>query len=143
MTTKRPRLKVVCMCRGGNVRSVAMKMILNRYLGHSSLACGLDTNDEETRRFLFEWADVIVVMHKEMACYVTDHYQFKLKVVHVGNDVWGDPFNEELQLKIVHILNAQHDDLNPGRLIDPAKVLKRLRDYKLKIESRNAEDAIV
>jgi hypothetical protein len=140
---KRPRLKVVCVCRGGNVRSVAMKMIVNRYLDHSTLACGLDTNDEETRNFLFVWADVIVVMHHDMFASIPPFFFAKTFIFHVGNDVWGNPFDEELQLAIVDLLNGNPIPLNFGRRINPAKVIKRLRDYREKIATRNREDTSV
>lgn len=140
---KRPRLKVVCVCRGGNVRSVAMKMIVTRYLDHSTLACGLDTNDEETRSFLFEWADVIAVMHRDFFDAIPERFFVKTYIFHVGNDVWGNPFDEELQTSIAKLLNENPYPLNFGRRINPKKLVKRLREYREKVATRNREDASV
>ena len=54
-------MKIITMCRGGNVRSVAAKQILNR-LGHEVIAIGADNTNFSTKKFLFDWADIIVVM---------------------------------------------------------------------------------
>lgn len=139
-TEKRIRMKIAVMCRGGNTRSVAMKMILSRYLDHSALVCGMETNDEETRTHLFSWADAIVVMQNTMIDGVPAQFHHKTYLFDVGNDVWGNPFHEELQLRIVELLNT-NPVFNGARVINPEKVLKRLRDYRTKIESRTEDFA--
>lgn len=141
MSDARPRLKVVCICRGGNVRSVAMKMILNRYLDHSTLACGTQNNDEATIRMLCEWADKVVLMSEKLLLpFMLEEYFAKLCIFEVGDDIWGNPFDEDLQVRIAEKLNAESRLFNFGRTINPEKVRRTLRQYREKIDARNLED---
>jgi hypothetical protein len=137
-TTKRPVLKIVCMCRAGMVRSVAMKSILHRYLGHDTLACGFETNSPEALALLFDWADAIVILSVPFLDYVPVELLHKTHIFDVGDDVWGNPFAEELRVRLVELLNA-----NPmfhfGRTLDPDKVVRDLRRYREKIEARKGD----
>lgn len=102
--TGRPTTKVLCMCQGGNVRSVALKYLLH-YGGMKldALACGWESNTDNTRDMLFAWADYIIVMQPQFASRVPAafHYQpggpRKLFCYDVGQDRFGNPFHPELQ----------------------------------------------
>jgi len=150
-------MKIVTMCRGGNVRSVAAKMILHRYYGHEVIAIGADNSSPSTKQFLFNWADKIVVMSSEFLSYlryydedtkidpsfVVNCYDFTNKslLLEVGNDVWGDPFSESLQLKIFDAINAFHfDTLGGFKDVSAQEIINRIRLYKAKIKSRNSTD---
>ncbi len=133
-------MNILCVCRGGNVRSVAAKMILHRYFGHQTLAAGWENNDESTFDYLSNWADRIVVMNEEFKNKIPSVQQDKIIVLHVGNDIWGDPYNEDLQslvfneiLKNSLLVNRKNPSLD--------KVLEKIRDYKEKLKSRNICDA--
>ena len=145
-------MKIVTMCRGGNVRSVAAKMILSRCLRHEVIAIGADNTNYDTKRFLFNWADRIVIMHPDLLKYVSftyfDNYggrprldyTYKTTLLNVGNDVWGNPFNENLQTTIVSLINSNvYSPLFDEKegIIDLAEVIKTLREYKAKLELRN------
>ena len=53
--------KVLCICEGGNVRSVAMAQHLKE-IGHEAIAIGYKYTSEETRKILYKWADRIVFL---------------------------------------------------------------------------------
>jgi len=98
-------MKIVTMCQGGHVRSVALKYIL-RYLNaghHDVIACGWEGNTLETRRMLFDWADVIVIMEPQFEEHVPSEFHCKadgtrrLFCYNVGPDRFGTPFHPELQ----------------------------------------------
>lgn len=95
-------MKVVTMCQGGHVRSVALKYLL-RYQNtppHDVIACGWEGNSPETRAMLFAWADVIVIMQLQ---FVPEQFHTrpdgsrKLFCYDVGEDRFGTAFHPELQ----------------------------------------------
>jgi predicted protein tyrosine phosphatase len=96
-------MKVVTMCQGGHVRSVSLKHLLKYKYGHDTLACGWQSNTDETRAMLFEWADKIVIMQPNMEKYVPEKFHFdsegkrKLFCYDVGEDTYGNPFHQTLQ----------------------------------------------
>lgn len=142
MNTPRPRLKIVTVCRGGNTRSVAMKMILSRYLGHDCIACGVDSNSLETITSLLNWCDAAVVMEESLVEKLPEgaiDKQF-LHLFCVGQDIWGNPFDPVLQAKIVWMLN-EYPIFNFGRVIDWNKVQKDLDRYKEKLTLRALGEA--
>ncbi len=95
----KPTDKVVCCCRGGQVRSVSVRNILaDNYGFRKVLACGLEKNDAETLCYLFAWADVILVVGSpgllEMAPL---GYAHKTRHLDVGPDRWGHYGHPELR----------------------------------------------
>lgn len=153
-------MNIVVMCRGGNVRSVAAKQILSRYLGHEVIAIGADNTNETTKKLVFDWADKIIVMAPEFLKYLEIvvgvntagkklgfFYKNKSILLNVGNDIWGDPFNEDLQTKIVIELNSKspnyYFEITKGKSINLQSVLKRIREYKEKIAARNKSDEAI
>lgn len=131
-TNPRPVLSVLCVCRGGNTRSVAAKMIIHRHLGHDAIAIGVDNNSTETLHKLCKWADMVVVMSRKFEDRIPSGVYI---LIDVGDDIWGNPFHPELQCLIVDLLNAT-PALNFGRTISQDKVITGLRKYRDKIESR-------
>jgi len=104
-------MKIVTTCQGGHVRSVALKYLLTYKYGHEVLACGWESNKEDTRNMLYEWADVIVIMQAEMEKYVdpkhhNDGERRKLYCYDVGEDVYGNPFHPTLQQSLDHMIQS-------------------------------------
>ncbi len=54
-------MKVLCICEGGNVRSVAMAQYLKEN-GHEAIAIGEKYTTDETFDMLSNWADKIMFM---------------------------------------------------------------------------------
>jgi predicted protein tyrosine phosphatase len=104
------RLKVVTTCRGGHVRSVGLKYRLTYVYGHDVIACGHESNSEEVRRMLYEWADVIVIMESYMEEYIPKEFHItkdgkrKLFCYDVGEDRFGNPFHPELQAMLENMI---------------------------------------
>lgn len=104
-------MKFVCMCQGGNVRSVGMAFALKYPHQQDAIACGWEGNTEETRNMLFEWADRIIIMQGEFARYIPDRFKEKLRVVDVGPDRYGSAFHPDLQ-NFVQSVAAQWKERN-------------------------------
>lgn len=85
--------KVVCICRGGQVRSVAARYILADHFGFRKvLACGWEKNDEETVRMLCEWADVVLVVGSADSWVLNSSLvppPNKTVLINIGEDRWG------------------------------------------------------
>lgn len=142
-------MKIVTMCRGGNVRSVALKLILANQLGHQVIAIGADNTDSETKKFLFDWADkVIVLTWKIYYEYAKDCKPFdkKICVLDIGEDIWGSPFHFDLQTKLMARLNAQYykrdnpwECITQGKFLNLEQILNKIKEYKEKLKSRNSD----
>ncbi len=88
--------KILCVCQGGNVRSVALATLLKQVYRQDALACGIEKNQPETVRLLCSWANVIVVMEPQFAEALPTGTA-TLKVCDVGRDRFGRPNHPELQ----------------------------------------------
>lgn len=102
-------MKVVTVCQGAHVRSVALKYLLTYKYSHEVLACGWESNTPETRNMLFEWADIIVIMQKKFEKYIPEKYRDdgdrrKLYCYDVGEDRYGNPFHPELQQMLIQMI---------------------------------------
>lgn len=117
-------------------------MVLHRYFGHETLACGWENNDYRTMSFLVEWADLVIVMHEDFIGYLPTRLQGNASILHVGEDIWGNPFHEDLQLKIFDGIMA-NPVLRNGKNPDRNKVYLKLLDYQQKIKRRNTSDMAV
>jgi predicted protein tyrosine phosphatase len=91
------RKRFLCVCEGGNVRSVGLAYVLKNGYGQDAVACGWRFNSRETLTLLCEWADYVVVMEQKFASKIDARFQAKLRVVDVGPDRFGSPFAPELQ----------------------------------------------
>jgi predicted protein tyrosine phosphatase len=99
--------KVLCMCQGGNSRSVALAFLMKYRYGEDALACSWEKNSPETLKMLFEWADRIFVMQDIFRQYVPIEYHEKLYVVDVGVDVWANGLHPELLNLIISMLEPK------------------------------------
>ena len=88
--------KVVCICRRGQVRSVAVRNILaDRYGFLKAIACGWENNDEATLRMLFDWADFILVVGRGSDWNLNIPPK-KTHLLNVGRDRWSRYDHPEL-----------------------------------------------
>jgi predicted protein tyrosine phosphatase len=96
----KPDDKIVCICRGGQVRSVAARHILaDRYGFKKVLSCGWEKNDSDTVQMLCDWADYILIVGSTM------HWRFstplpKTKLIDIGPDIWGSYNHPDLLAKL-------------------------------------------
>ena len=98
------KMKVVCMCQGGNSRSAGCGFILKYEYGMDALACGWEGNTPETLEMLFNWAEAIIIMEAKFVSYVPDQYRSKVFVVDVGPDRWFNSLHPDLLNTIRPIL---------------------------------------
>ena len=81
-------MKIVTICYGGNSRSVGMAHVLKYQFGHDVLTCSCQTNSDETRALLCQWADVVVVTSTEFLPYIRQEFIKKTVVAELGPDKW-------------------------------------------------------
>lgn len=85
-------MRVLCICNGGNVRSVAMAQHLKEQ-GHDAIAVGLDHASPETLDMLKNWAELEINMN--------DYFR----------DWWHDPRHRVLLEEVKRIWK----DINDSR----------------------------
>jgi predicted protein tyrosine phosphatase len=89
-------MKFLCVCEGGNVRSVSLAFALKYPYGMEALACGWRSACQETLAMLCQWADRIIVMQPNFAEKLPPGFEEKVRCVDVGPDRFGNPFHPEL-----------------------------------------------
>lgn len=90
--------RFLCVCQGGNCRSVSLAYVLKYDFGQDALACGWEGNRPETVEFLCSaWEPrYIILLQQEFLKYVPERFHAKVRVVDVGPDRFGHAFNPEL-----------------------------------------------
>ncbi|NIQ80614.1 MAG: hypothetical protein GTN93_21485 [Anaerolineae bacterium] len=99
-------MKIVCVCAGGNVRSVGTARILKYGFNQNAVAVAIEKNMPQPFEMLADWADVITVAEGHMTSAIPEKYHPKLRVVEVGPDVYGDPTNPKLEQMILRGMSA-------------------------------------
>ena len=96
-------MRILTICEHGNVRSVALAYLLKTIYGYDVLACGVRETSEETREMLFTWADKIIVLDKKLIIpnFQLLHFSEKVIILDVGEDIWHDPYAQELIHKLL------------------------------------------
>jgi len=102
-------MKILCVCEGGNIRSVACAFLFKYRLGYDALAVGIAKNSVETRSMLSKWADRIIVMERKFKGWIPTDYDHKITTYDVGPDIWGNCFHPDL-LEIIETCMG-HDSL--------------------------------
>jgi predicted protein tyrosine phosphatase len=117
------KIKTLCLCAGGVVRSVTLCALLKYYWKHDALAASLDTNSTDTKLMLMEWADHIYIVEPDMWCEIPEDYKHKTRCLDIGPDKWGKSMEPELQDICYRLLEQ---DLGPDRRVAPwAELLAR------------------
>ena len=65
-----------------------MAWYLRKTFGHETLAAGMVTASRSTRKMLYDWADMIILVVPRYRNRIPPEYLGKLKVIDAG----GDPF---------------------------------------------------
>src|SRR3990167_1193259 len=93
-------MKWLCVCEGGNVRSVAMAKELKQRYHQDALAVGIRKNDQANVAMLCAWADVIVLMQPEFGYKLIRSMRRKVRVVDVGVDRYHTATHPELVAQV-------------------------------------------
>lgn len=100
-------MKILCLCQKGNSRSAALTWYLRKYMGHETLAAGMRTTSEETKKVLFNWAEMIILVVKEYKGEIPRKCWNKLKVWDVGRDIYFRGFDERLINKFKNYIKLE------------------------------------
>lgn len=106
--------KVLCICNGGNVRSVALAEAFKGTYGCDAIAIGTYWAAHETMTMLCNWADLICPVDVQDAelpptdlkiwrasCVWNQEFDHKRRVFYLGVDAWGNSKHPEL-LQLIH-----------------------------------------
>ncbi len=89
-------MKILCLGRKGDVRSVALAWLL-KHRGHDAIAVGMRCMKKDTRKMMLDWADLIILLHEKCQEGVPEEYWGKLKIWQVGRaDQYFKGFNKRL-----------------------------------------------
>lgn len=99
--------KFLCVCEGGNVRSVALATILKQKFKKDAVAIHIDSNSAV---ILSKWADIRIFMYNFPIILKKD------RVLDVGEDIWGYSRHPDLIKKIGNMLGIDGYKM-PNKLI--------------------------
>lgn len=100
-TNNMEKLKYLCVCDGGNVRSQALAYVLHDIMGHEAIPVGRWRVSKETMNMMCKWADKIIIMQPHMEESIEKKFKKKLLCIDVGIDRFGVYVHPEL-LQIVN-----------------------------------------
>lgn len=93
-------MKFLCICEGGNVRSVALARTLKDNFRQDAISAGWAYNGRDLLERLGEWADFIILMQPYFLDRVPEAFRTvwkrKIRVLDVGQDRFGVPSHPEL-----------------------------------------------
>ncbi len=98
-------MKILCLCRGGNVRSTSLAWILKYQFNHDAIACGIERNSPETIEMLAGWAERIFFVEPVLEENIPEKYREKATLVDTGPDIWGLAGHEDLMEHIWKVLS--------------------------------------
>ncbi len=80
---------MLCVCRGGQVRSVATRFLLNDLFGFRKVICaGWEKNDPVTLREMCDWAQVVIVVGRPNMWNLNTPVHKTINI-EIGPDVYG------------------------------------------------------
>lgn len=113
------RQKILCLCQGGNSRSVHLAYLLKYQYGADALNCGWEGNSAATVKMLCAWAEIIIVVEEFMKPKVNEEFQHKVRVFDCGPDRFFQPnvellaiFDEMIQNNIRSVEGESVDNKN-------------------------------
>lgn len=81
-------MKILAVCRKGNIRSVGIKVGLNNWGYHDVLSVGGLLVSQETLDMLCEWADVILLAKPDHGERIKPKYMDKVNTIfYIGDDL--------------------------------------------------------
>lgn len=87
-------MRILCMCEGGNVRSVALAQHIKEN-GHEAIAIGSKYCSTETIRMLFNWCDKFIDLRN-----------------YLPEDKWHNPRDPELKKEVAKIWSQYEEKLH-------------------------------
>lgn len=103
-------MRIICVCNGGNCRSVALAEVLKGQYGHEAFAVGTYWFRKSSQETLFQWAERIFVVEPFDAKLPQPDltkwqdspiwlpaYDSKRIVLPIGPDIWGHTKWDEIK----------------------------------------------
>lgn len=91
------KLKFLCVCAAGTVRSGALAFSLKYNFYQDAVTLSHECNEPEVFALLSKWADHIILLRPYFIKKVPVEFYSKVRVMDIGTDRWGNPLNKELQ----------------------------------------------
>jgi hypothetical protein len=98
-------MKIVCVCQGGNSRSVGMAYIL-KSRGHAAVPIGFSHAHDGLMELLCNWADRIVVMESYIQHHIPQQFHSKMMFCDVGPDSYFLGYKQELMVQCEHFADC-------------------------------------
>ena len=97
-------MRILCVCEGGNTRSVTLATLLKyNYGNHDAIAMSQGKNKGETLRMLANWANLILAADEEIHTKLLqdlmaqkDGNERKVELADLGTDKWGMSMHPDL-----------------------------------------------
>lgn len=105
-------MNVLCLCRGGLVRSAALAAQIRYATPHDAIAYGLAKAHGKTLEHLIRWANRVVLLDtSEKYVRLLDEIlgRGRYAVCNIGDDIWQNPLNPHLQKVIIAFLASWID----------------------------------
>ncbi len=100
-------IKILCVCRQGNSRSVGTRYRLNRRGYGNVIAIGAFNTNQETLKMLCDWADKILLAKPHHGENLPSGKEKIDTEFTIGEDNWNNPMNKELH----EIVNKELDKI--------------------------------
>jgi hypothetical protein len=103
-------MKILCLCQKGNSRSVALAWYLKQkhQIKHEAIAAGMVTTSRSTRKMLYEWAELVILMVPRYRHWIPSEYDSKIVECDVGTDIYFRGFDKNLIKKITEFIKNEH-----------------------------------
>jgi len=119
--------KILCVCQGGNCRSVHLAYLLKYRYGVDAMAIGFERNSRETLTLLCQWADAIIVVEGKYRDEIPDGFYEKIHVMDVGEDQWFSP-NKELLALFDEKIRTRIRTID-GKAVTPTEISRELMTH--------------
>lgn len=94
-------MKILCLGRKGDIRSVALAWLLKGTRGHDAIAVGMRHMGKDTRKIMLDWADLIILLHEKCQEGIPEEYWGKLKIWEIGR---ADEYFKEFDKHLIEML---------------------------------------
>ncbi len=98
-TRPEKKLRIMCVCAGGNVRSHALAYLL-KSRGHSAFAVGVDHFDAPSLSDLANVVDFVLTteqgIHNTLLSRLPEEQHARVHLIPIGGDRWGPSIPQEL-----------------------------------------------
>ena len=101
------KLRILCVCQKGNVRSVGIaRRLKDKRHYRNVIAIGAENTEEATLAMLCDWAELILLAEPSLGSLLPRGTEKVVDEFTIGPDVYNNPIHTELQSIIGEQLNG-------------------------------------